>query len=250
MNAVLTSIVAFLFAIGVLVAVHEWGHYIVARMAGVKVLRFSIGFGKPLWLRRSGPDQTEYCLAAIPLGGYVKLLDEREGEVAPEDAGRAFNHKSVFARVAKEEKWYEVGDVTAGKGIEVAAAVQVQKRMVLEHAVRVHPQLLPKAKQLECGFGEPTQALPKVDPADPANAGFVGRADASGRYGECGGCKNAPPDKYPQLLTLTPFAPMPLSLTGKTQGEIDTLEPTSLRKATKSIADAGGSADRDSKGRM
>lgn len=193
---------------------------------------------------KGGGGGKKAAAAAAPLSPkrqWERLREQRDAgsEIVP-----------VFARVAKEEKWYEVGDVTAGKGIEVAAAVQVQKRMVLEHAVRVHPQLLPKAKQLECGFGEPSRLLPKVDPADPANAGFVGRADASGRYGECGGCKNAPPDKYPQLLTLTPFAPMPLSLTGKTQGEIDTLEPTSLRKATKSIADAGGSADRDSKGRM
>jgi regulator of sigma E protease len=100
MNSVLLSIVAFLFAIGVLVAVHEWGHYIVARLAGVKVLRFSIGFGKPLWAKKAGPDGTEYCLSAIPLGGYVKLLDEREGDVSPDERHRAFNSQSILARVA------------------------------------------------------------------------------------------------------------------------------------------------------
>jgi len=96
----MTSVGAFLVAIAVLVAVHEWGHYIVARLMGVKVLRFSIGFGRPLWTRRSGPDETEYCLSAIPIGGYVKLLDERDCEVAVEDRDRAFNRKSIPARVA------------------------------------------------------------------------------------------------------------------------------------------------------
>lgn len=100
MNTVILSIIAFLFAIGVLVAVHEWGHYIVARMVGVKVLRFSIGFGRPVWIRRAGSDQTEYCLSAIPLGGYVKLLDEREGNVAKEELHRAFNRQSIRARIA------------------------------------------------------------------------------------------------------------------------------------------------------
>jgi regulator of sigma E protease len=100
MNTFLISVLAFLFAIGVLVAIHEWGHYIVARLVGVKVLRFSIGFGKPLWLMRAGPDQTEYCISAIPLGGYVKLLDEREGDVSASELPRAFNHQSFAARTA------------------------------------------------------------------------------------------------------------------------------------------------------
>ena len=100
MNTVLLSIFAFLFAIGVLVAVHEWGHYIVARMVGVKVLRFSVGFGQPIWTKTAGPDGTEYCLSAIPLGGYVKLLDEREGDVAEHELSRAFNRQSVSARIA------------------------------------------------------------------------------------------------------------------------------------------------------
>jgi regulator of sigma E protease len=100
MNTVLLSIAAFIFAIAVLVAVHEWGHYIVARIVGVKVLRFSIGFGKPLWLKRAGVDQTEYCVSAIPLGGYVKLLDEREGEVPEAERHRAFNCQPIPARIA------------------------------------------------------------------------------------------------------------------------------------------------------
>ena len=100
MSGFITSVLAFLVAIAILVAVHEWGHYIVARLVGVKVLRYSIGFGKPLWLRRWGPDQTEYCVSAIPFGGYVRLLDERDGEVDPAQLGRAFNRQSVPARIA------------------------------------------------------------------------------------------------------------------------------------------------------
>ncbi|PIE00071.1 MAG: RIP metalloprotease RseP [Thiothrix nivea] len=91
---------AFLVTIGILVTVHEFGHYWVARKLGVKVLRFSIGFGKPLWTRVSGEDRTEYVLAALPLGGYVKMLDEREGEVADEELHRAFNRQNVWTRIA------------------------------------------------------------------------------------------------------------------------------------------------------
>jgi regulator of sigma E protease len=92
---------AFLVAISILVAVHEFGHYWVAKKLGFKVLRFSIGFGKPL-LTRVGKDadRTEYCLAAIPLGGYVKLLDEREGDVAAEELHRSFTRRPISHRVA------------------------------------------------------------------------------------------------------------------------------------------------------
>ena len=97
----LIFIAAFLVAIGVLVAVHEFGHYWVAKRLGFKVLRFSIGFGKPL-LTRVGrdADRTEYCVAAIPLGGYVKMLDEREGEVSPAELHRSFTRKPVGQRIA------------------------------------------------------------------------------------------------------------------------------------------------------
>ena len=92
---------AFLLAIGILVAVHEFGHYWVAKKLGFKVLRFSIGFGKPL-LTRIGKDsdRTEYCLSAIPLGGYVKLLDEREGDVDPRELHRSFTRRPIAHRVA------------------------------------------------------------------------------------------------------------------------------------------------------
>ena len=96
----LISILAFMLAIGILVAFHEFGHYWVARKVGIKVLRFSVGFGKPLWTHVGGKDQTEYVLAAIPLGGYVKMLDEREGDVAENELHRAFNRQSVWKRIA------------------------------------------------------------------------------------------------------------------------------------------------------
>lgn len=100
MSLALSSVIAFVVALGVLVTVHEFGHFWVARRFGVKVLRFSIGFGRPLlrWGGRSGG--TEYVLAAIPLGGYVKMLDEREGEVRPEERHLAFNTQKVWPRIA------------------------------------------------------------------------------------------------------------------------------------------------------
>jgi regulator of sigma E protease len=95
---ILSYVLAFLVAIGVLVAVHEYGHFWMARRLGIRVLRFSIGFGKPLWSRR-GADGTEYAVSAIPLGGYVKLLDEREGPVDPALASQAYNRKSPWVRI-------------------------------------------------------------------------------------------------------------------------------------------------------
>ena len=90
----------FAIAIGVLVSFHEFGHFWVARKAGVKVLRFSVGFGKVLWSYQKSPDATEYVLSAIPLGGYVKMVDEREGEVEEKDLPFAFNRQSLLARTA------------------------------------------------------------------------------------------------------------------------------------------------------
>lgn len=90
----------FLVALSVLVVVHELGHYLVARLAGVKVLRFSVGFGKTLFMRRFGRDQTEWAVCALPLGGYVKMLDEREGPVAAAEVHRSFNRATVWRRIA------------------------------------------------------------------------------------------------------------------------------------------------------
>ncbi|ODV02911.1 MAG: RIP metalloprotease RseP [Thiobacillus sp. 0-1251] len=93
------TVVWFLVAIAILVVVHEFGHYLAARLAGVKVLRFSLGFGQPLFSRRFGRDQTEWALAALPFGGYVKMLDEREGVVPAAEAHRSFNRASVWRRI-------------------------------------------------------------------------------------------------------------------------------------------------------
>ncbi len=100
MSGIFTNIIAFLAAIGILVAFHEFGHYWVARRLGVKVLRYSVGFGKPLYTWRGGRDQTEYCIASIPLGGYVKMLDERESPVAEHERHRAFNRQPLWRRTA------------------------------------------------------------------------------------------------------------------------------------------------------
>ncbi len=101
--SIIHNIFFFIIAIGVLVTFHEYGHYWVARKAGVKVLRFSIGFGKPLlsWRRKTSEgDEVEYVIAAIPLGGYVKMLDEREGAVSEGEKNRAFNNQNVSKRIA------------------------------------------------------------------------------------------------------------------------------------------------------
>jgi regulator of sigma E protease len=96
----LQTVLALLVALSLLIAVHELGHFLMARWCGVKVLRFSIGFGRPLWQRTFGADNTEFTLATIPLGGYVKMLDEREGEVAEDELPRAFGRQSLAKRSA------------------------------------------------------------------------------------------------------------------------------------------------------
>ncbi|HMN65350.1 MAG TPA: RIP metalloprotease RseP, partial [Burkholderiaceae bacterium] len=99
----LQTLVAFLAALTLLIFVHELGHYLVARWCDVKVLRFSIGFGKPLFTWRVGPDRTEWTIAAVPLGGYVRMLDERDagpGHIPPEELPRAFTRKTLAQRSA------------------------------------------------------------------------------------------------------------------------------------------------------
>ena len=96
----MSTLFYFIITIGVLVSFHEFGHFWVARRAGVKVLRFSVGFGNVLWSYQKAPETTEYVVSAIPLGGYVKMVDEREGEVKPEDLPFAFNRQGVAARSA------------------------------------------------------------------------------------------------------------------------------------------------------
>ena len=99
MLAFLWSLGAFIIALGILVAVHEWGHFYVARKCGVQVERFSIGFGKPIW-RKLSKSGTEYVIAMIPLGGYVRMLDGRIDDVPPHLADKAFNNKPVLQRMA------------------------------------------------------------------------------------------------------------------------------------------------------
>jgi len=112
--SILHTILWFLIAIGILVIGHELGHYFAARLAGVKVLRFSVGFGKPLFTRRFGRDQTEWSVAALPFGGYVKMLDEREGEVPASEVHRSFNRASV---------WRRIGIVVAGPAANFLLAI-------------------------------------------------------------------------------------------------------------------------------
>ncbi|MGH8714109.1 MAG: RIP metalloprotease RseP, partial [Casimicrobiaceae bacterium] len=114
MIVLLQKLLAFAVTLGVLVIFHELGHYVVARLVGVKVLRFSVGFGRVLWSRRVGADRTEWALSAVPLGGYVKMADEREGEVAAADLGRAFNRQPV---------WKRIGIVVAGPVANLLLAV-------------------------------------------------------------------------------------------------------------------------------
>lgn len=134
----MTSLLAFIVAISILVAIHEYGHYIVGRWTGMKVLRYSIGFGKPLvtWVR--GADQTEYCLSAIPLGGYVRFLDSREGAVAPADEGRAFDQRPVAARIAV---------LLAGPGFNFLFAIAAYWFIFVGGV----PTVLPAVGQVEAG---------------------------------------------------------------------------------------------------
>jgi regulator of sigma E protease len=106
----------FVVAVSLLVTVHEFGHFWVARRLGFKVLRFSVGFGRPLYKRTAGADQTEYVIAAIPLGGYVKLLDEREGPVPPQDLARSFTHRPPWQRIVV---------LLAGPGFNILFAILV-----------------------------------------------------------------------------------------------------------------------------
>lgn len=97
----MATLIAFIVTLAILITVHEYGHFQMARWCGVKVLRFSVGFGKPLFSKRFGSDQTEFVLGALPLGGYVKMLDEHEAPVEDvRDLPRAFNRQSVWKRIA------------------------------------------------------------------------------------------------------------------------------------------------------
>ncbi|MFM1885087.1 MAG: hypothetical protein RL026_244 [Pseudomonadota bacterium] len=130
---------AFLVAIGLLVTVHEFGHYWVAQRLGFKVLRFSVGFGKALFSRTAGPDRTEYVIGMIPLGGYVKLLDEREGEVDPADLHRAFTRRPHWQRIAV---------LLAGSAFNIAFAILLLAGL---HAWRGVTEIRPVVGEVAAG---------------------------------------------------------------------------------------------------
>src|SRR3970282_1532810 len=132
--------------LGVLVSVHEYGHFWAARRIGVKVLRFSVGFGRPLW-RRVDRHGTEFVIAAVPLGGYVKMLDETEAPVAPEQLGQAFNRQPLWARACV---------VAAGPIANLLLAWVFYWRMFVVGICGQRPlvgQVLPDTPAAVAGFG-------------------------------------------------------------------------------------------------
>ncbi len=156
-----TSIGAFLVAIGVIVTVHEFGHYSVARLCGVRVLRFAVGFGRPLWSRTYGRDRTEWVIAAVPLGGYVKMLDEREVEVPDAERHRAFNNQTVGRRAAI---------VAAGPAINILLAIVAYTAMFLIGTQGVVPRVggvEPGSPVAEAGFERGDRILRVDDRATP-----------------------------------------------------------------------------------
>jgi regulator of sigma E protease len=128
----LSTVLAFVLTLGILITIHEMGHYLVARAAGVKVLRFSLGFGPVLWSRRFGKDQTEWSVSLLPLGGYVKMLDETETGPVLVEAGRAFNRQSV---------WVKMAIVSAGPLANLLLAVLLYWFMFLHGVSAVKPIL-------------------------------------------------------------------------------------------------------------
>lgn len=123
---------AFLLALAILVVVHEMGHYLAARACNVKVLRFAFGFGKVIWMRRRGRDGTEWAVSAFPLGGYVKMLDEREGSVADDELSRAFNRQPVGRRAFI---------VAAGPAANFALAILLYWLLFMHGVTELKPRL-------------------------------------------------------------------------------------------------------------
>ena len=193
------SILFFVIAIGLLVTVHEMGHFLVAKRLGVKVLRFSVGFGRPLWSRRFGPDRTEYMVAAVPLGGYVKMLDEREGEVDPAEVHRAFNRQSLGTRTAV---------VAAGPLANFAFAVVAYWLMFL------------------VGVGG---LAPVVDTVEPESIAASAGIEAGDEIVAVGGNRTVTWDRVVQRLTAAALSEGPASVT--VAGESGRREELSLALA-------------------
>ncbi|WJW76581.1 RIP metalloprotease RseP [Thiohalobacter sp. IOR34] len=156
MSGILFTLAAFVLALSLLVTVHEFGHFWVARRLGVRVLRFSVGFGNPIWRWQRSPEDVEFVIATIPLGGYVKMLDEREGEVPPEQLDRAFNRKPLAARMAV---------VVAGPLFNFLFAILVYWMMYVGGVPGVKAvvgEVLPDTPAAEAGL-QPRDQLLRVD---------------------------------------------------------------------------------------
>jgi regulator of sigma E protease len=152
---------SFIVALAILIAVHEFGHFWVARKLGIKVLRFSIGFGRPLLRRVSPRDGAEYVLAAIPLGGYVKMLDEREGPVAPAEQDLAFNRQRLWKRVAI---------VIAGPVFNFLFAIFAYWAVLVSGDMGTRPligEVAPQSIAAEAGFAPGDELLAVADRATP-----------------------------------------------------------------------------------
>ena len=153
MTEIFGSIWWLLVTLGLLITFHEFGHFWVARRLGIRVLRFSIGFGKPLWRRRFGADDTEFVVAALPLGGYVKMLDEREAPVAEPEAARAFNRQPLWVRSAV---------ILAGPMFNFLFAIAAYWLMFVSGVPGVRPvvgEVTPQSVAAAAGFREQDELL-------------------------------------------------------------------------------------------
>jgi regulator of sigma E protease len=161
MLSLLHTLFFFVMALAILIAFHEYGHYWAARRLGVKVIRFSLGFGTPLWSYQKAPGDTEFSVAALPLGGYVKLVDEREGEVAPADLPYAFNRQSV---------WRRAGIVIAGPLFNFLLAILIYWGVFLLGETGTRPVLGSVAQgtlAAQAGFKEGDEIVSVGDDATP-----------------------------------------------------------------------------------
>ncbi|BBL76725.1 RIP metalloprotease RseP [Methylomagnum ishizawai] len=168
MFSLLHTLFFFVVALAVLIAFHEFGHFWAARRLGVKVTRFSLGFGKPLWAYQKSPDDTEFVVCALPLGGYVKMIDEREGAVAPEDLPFAFNRQPL---------WKRAGIVVAGPVFNLLLAVLIYWGVFMLGETGLRPVLGPVAAETlagQAGFREGDEIVAvKGDPTPTWNVALA-----------------------------------------------------------------------------
>jgi regulator of sigma E protease len=160
-GSLLHTVFFFIVALAILIAFHEYGHFWAARRLGVKVLRFSLGFGKTLWRHQKSPADTEFVVAALPLGGYVKMVDEREGEVAPADLPYAFNRQPLMSRVAI---------VAAGPIFNFILAILIYWAVFMMGETGIRPVLGPVAQgtlAAQAGFREGDEIVAVGDDETP-----------------------------------------------------------------------------------